>query len=316
MSRWVARGVATTAAAWLLAGCAHHGGADRDMGGEHHAPVAAASEASDAEVADQAAEATPAMDASVIETDAGVVASPVPDASAAASTSAPRRILLGTSVNGRPIEALVHGAGDVHVLILATIHGDEWAGTPLLETTSAMISEGGFGSELLDGRTITLVPIVNPDGFAARRRGNVNGVDLNRNFAADNRQDRERFGAAAESEPEAEAIARVVDGTVLGQRPDMIVSIHQPVAVVDWDGPAPAADVARRMGMACDLPARRIGSRPGSLGSWAGETLGIPTITFELPPEAGQDPAADEARYLPALEAAMTFIPSSPTPEG
>jgi murein peptide amidase A len=36
----------------------------------------------------------------------------------------------------------------------------------------------------------------------------------------------------------------------------------------------------------CPLPVKKPGSRPDSLGSYVGITLGIPTITFELPRNA------------------------------
>ena len=46
-----------------------------------------------------------------------------------------------------------------------------------------------------------------------------------------------------------------------------------------------------RMSEHCPLPVKKLGSRPGSLGSYAGVTLGIPTITFELHRNAaGQSP--------------------------
>jgi protein MpaA len=42
------------------------------------------------------------------------------------------------------------------------------------------------------------------------------------------------------------------------------------------------------MAQYCDLPVRKLGAKPGSLGSYAGETLGIPIITFELPRGASE----------------------------
>jgi protein MpaA len=40
------------------------------------------------------------------------------------------------------------------------------------------------------------------------------------------------------------------------------------------------------MGAHTDLPVKKLGSRPGSLGAYAGETLGIPIITVEFRPMA------------------------------
>ena len=63
--------------------------------------------------------------------------------------------------------------------------------------------------------------------------------------------------------------------------PDWIVSIHAPLACVDWDGPGEA--LARAMSRANGLPARKVGyPTPGSFGSWAGVDRGIATVTLEL----------------------------------
>jgi protein MpaA len=182
--------------------------------------------------------------------------------------------ILGHSVEGRPIECHVFGTGSRVILILATIHGNEWAGTPLL---AAMAGHLRSHAELLAGRRVVLVPVANPDGFAARRRHNVRGVDLNRNFPADNRKDAHRHGRAAVSEPESLAIVAALKRF----RPERVVSIHQPIGCIDFDGPG--ADLARAMAEAGGLPVRRLGARPGSLGAYLGEMLGIPVINVELP---------------------------------
>jgi protein MpaA len=148
---------------------------------------------------------------------------------------------------------------------------------------------------------VLIVPDANPDGRIARRRGNAAGVDLNRDFPADNR------GAArltAVAQPESRLIAELVEAA----QPHLIVSLHQPLACVDWDGPEPAATIAARMAAVSDLPARKLGARRGSLGAWAGETLGIPTITLELPGAAGGDEAADWERYHDALFVAVQSV--------
>ena len=85
-----------------------------------------------------------------------------------------------------------------------------------------------------------------------------------------------------------------------------IVSIHQPLNCIDYDGPGQA--LAARMADSCRLSVRKLGARPGSLGSFTGEEKGIPTVTMELPREASQ--LSEEAlwsRYGPAMLAAVTF---------
>lgn len=100
------------------------------------------------------------------------------------------------------------GSGDEVVLVLASIHGSEPAGTPLLEQLFEHLTAH---PELLNGRTLIAVPVVNPDGYAKRRRLNSNGVDLNRNFPAKNRQERRLHGAKGLSESESRALAEDQD---------------------------------------------------------------------------------------------------------
>jgi len=192
--------------------------------------------------------------------------------------SAAHRSVIGKSVENRPIECLTFGDGPDGVLIIATIHGNESAGTPLLERLAEHIDAR---PEWIAGRRIMLVPVANPDGYAMHIRHNVRGVDLNRNFPASNWKNSYGHGTIALSEPESAALHDLLEST----RPKRIVSLHEPYGCIDYDGPA--EDLARAMAAACNLPVKKLGGRPGSLGSYAGEKLGIPIITVELPESAG-----------------------------
>jgi protein MpaA len=184
-------------------------------------------------------------------------------------------------------------------LVLATIHGNEPAGTPLVRRLAEYLEQH---TPLLKGRRVVLMPVANPDGMAYGSRYNLHGVDLNRNFATANRINTERFGYTALSEPEARAIQQVIRQ----YSPDRIVSIHQPLACIDYDGPA--LPLAKRMAQYCDLPVKKIGAKPGSLGSYAGMTLGIPIVTFEmLPGDSQLDKEQLWRRYGQALLAAVVY---------
>lgn len=218
---------------------------------------------------------------------------------------------IGSSVLGRPIDRIVIGNGSLNVLFLASIHGNEAAGTPLL---NRLVRRLKTTPELLDGRRIVVLPMVNPDGVAANQRLNARDIDLNRNFPAENRKNTKRFGLEALSEPEAVAIFRTIEAFP----PSHVVTLHEPLNCVDFDGPA--HDLAEAMSAVCPLPVDKLGSRPGSLGSYAGVTLGIPTITFELP-KNGRDLNDDQlwALYGNALLAAVAWDPPieaiTPPPE-
>jgi len=189
----------------------------------------------------------------------------------------PRYQVVGRSVQGRPIMIQILGRGPDTTLIMATIHGNEPAGTPLVERLTSYLQSH---PDLLEGREVVLMPLANPDGLAANTRENVHGVDLNRNFRANNRVNNGTNGLRPLSEPES----RAVETVIRQYSPDRIVSIHQPLNCIDYDGPAQA--LATRMAQYCDLPVKKLGARPGSLGSFTGEELGIPTVTLELPRSA------------------------------
>ncbi|MBN1973963.1 MAG: DUF2817 domain-containing protein [Sedimentisphaerales bacterium] len=179
----------------------------------------------------------------------------------------------GISVENRPVMYSVLGYGDDITFIIAGIHGDEPAGPYLANYLADYLNRN---PDLLIGRKVVILPAANPDGLEYEKRFNVNKVDINRNFPSDNRIDSNDFGKSALSEPEAHIIYTLIQQ----YKPDRIVSIHQPYACIDYDGPAEA--LANQMASYCDLPVEKVGALPGSLGSYAGVTLGIPIITFEM----------------------------------
>ena len=185
----------------------------------------------------------------------------------------PQQLIAGRSVENRPVMYYVLGRGPEVVFILSTIHGDEPAGTPLVKKLADYLQQQ---RKFLEGHTVVLMPLANPDGLARNTRQNAKGVDLNRNFASQNRINNEEFGLTPLSEPEA----YIIEQLIRQFNPDRIVSIHQPYGCIDYDGPGQM--LANHMAKYCDLPVKKLGALPGSLGSFAGETLGIPTITFEM----------------------------------
>ncbi len=211
----------------------------------------------------------------------------------------PEYRIVGQSVLKRPILCTVIGRGQDVTLILATIHGNEPAGTPLVRQLAKYLQ---YNPQLLTGRKVVLLPVANPDGMAYNTRNNANGVNLNRNFKTDNRINNEESGHYALSEPEACAIEQLIRQ----YSPDRIVSIHQPLGCIDYDGPA--YYLANKIAQHCDLPVEKIGAKPGSLGSYAGLTLGIPTITLEMTQtDSSLSQKALWQKYGPALLAAITY---------
>ncbi len=186
----------------------------------------------------------------------------------------------------------------VRVLLLGGIHGDELTAASIVFKWMEFLR-----GPLAQSFEWKIVPVVNPDGLLATtpKRVNANGVDLNRNFPTPNwkqeaprywttktRSDPRRFpGHAPLSEPES----RWLNEEMERYRPHVIVSVHAPYGVLDFDGPA---HPPRRFG---HLHLNQVGVYPGSLGNYSGLHKNIPVITIELP-NAHAMPSQAEVRRI------------------
>jgi len=209
------------------------------------------------------------------------------------------RLIDGKSIENRPMVHTTLGQGFDVTFVLAAIHGNEQAGIPLVHRLEKYLQQN---PKMLEKRKVVLLPIANPDGVAHNSRYNARGIDLNRNFPAHNRINSNRFGRTALSEPET----RFIFELIRKYNPDRIVTIHQPLACIDYDGPSRA--LAIRMAEYCNLPLKKVGAKPGSLGSHAGVMLDIPVITLELPRSADRfESERLWQQYGPALLAAVVY---------
>lgn len=202
------------------------------------------------------------------------------------------------SVQGRQIFHLDQPSrrpGGRKILVFSVTHGDEPESGALARAWMERLAQ-------VDARNSwRVVPILNPDGLLARSRVNANQVDLNRNFPTRDWEKNavqfwkkhagaspRRFpGTIAGSEPETQcAIDQIQDFN-----PDLIVSIHTPYGVLDFDGPpAPLPRVGK-------LPARRLGTFPGSLGRFMWNDRSVPVLTVEL--KGGPQPiSTQDAQHL------------------
>jgi protein MpaA len=212
------------------------------------------------------------------------------------------KTIAGRSAVKRPIHICVLGKGSKKIFIMAGIHGNEPAGIPLVYQLEKHLLNN---PELISGKTVILMPVANPDGTLLNTRENANGVDLNRNFPAAGRINSKLFGFSPLSEPESRTIASVIEQ----YKPSAVISIHQPYGCVDYDGPG--RKLANQMSLACSLPFRKLGTRPGSMGAYVGNELNIPIITLELPADIESN--SDKwlwNRYSNCLMTAVNFNPA------
>jgi hypothetical protein len=205
----------------------------------------------------------------------------------------------GRSVKGRPFlqRDVVSPHARLKVLVLGGIHGDE------LSSTSLVLHWIATAQEIPSNVHWRFVPLINPDGMMLDqpKRTNANGVDLNRNFPTPNwdkeatyywnqrtRKDPRRYpGPKPLSEPESRWVFNEMDQW----KPDLIVSVHAPYGLLDFDGPtAPPQRLGR-------LYLDQVGIFPGSLGNYGGVHKKVPVVTIELP-SALRTPQDAEIRQM------------------
>ena len=199
--------------------------------------------------------------------------------------------LIATNVQSRNGFPILHkeqsgpkGKPAVRILLLGGIHGDEL-------TASAIVFEWMKWLQTPAAQSFhwKVAPLLNPDGLLAAKpkRTNANGVDLNRNFPTPNWQfEAKRYWAKETgsdprrfpgNKPLSESESRWVNEQVDRFKPNVIISVHAPFGVLDFDGPAPAPQNFGR------LMFNPVGVYPGSLGNYIGMHKNLPVITIELP---------------------------------
>jgi murein peptide amidase A len=215
-------------------------------------------------------------------------------APAAAADVHESSVRIGTSVQGRAIVA-VHRWADAAtrtVLVVGSMHGDERAGMRVVRRLRT--------AALPAGVDLWLVRTMNPDGTAADRRTNADGVDLNRNFPRYWRPagagTSTWSGPAAASEPETRALMTFLR-TV---NPRTTLVFHQPLDGVD-SYRAKSMTLVRRLSRELDLPVRSFDCRGGCHGTltdWHNTHLAGRAVTVELGPRVSSADVARLARGL------------------
>ena len=175
----------------------------------------------------------------------------------------------------------------LRVLVIGAIHGDELSSASVALHWLKLAEQSPV--DMPQAIHWRFIPALNPDGLLSQppRRVNANGVDLNRNFPTPNwerdaktywekrtKKDPRRYpGSKPLSEPES----KFVYDEMQRFKPQLIVSIHAPYGVLDFDGPSvPPSKLGR-------LYLDQVGIFPGSLGNYGGVHKGVPVVTVELP---------------------------------
>jgi murein peptide amidase A len=223
----------------------------------------------------------------------------LPNVTLAQCQAAQLKLSGAKSVKGLPLWVRDMPLADAkwRVLVVGGIHGDE------LSSAALALHWIGLAQAIPAQTHWRFIPLLNPDGLLTQpaTRTNAHGVDLNRNFPTPQwekeaahywvntvKRDPRRWpGPKPLSEPESQFLHDEMERF----KPDLIVSIHAPYGVLDFDGPtSPPSKLGR-------LYLDQVGIFPGSLGNYGGIHKRMPVVTIELP-SAFRTPLAGEMRQM------------------
>ncbi len=234
-------------------------------------------------------------------------------------------VSIGQSVYGRDIWAMKITDNptveefEAEVQWIGAHHGDETIGMAVSYYMIEYLLEN-YGTDpevtwLVNEREITIIPLINPDGYVNGSRYNGNGTDLNRNYLCPNGSN----AGSAFSEPETQAL-RAFD---LDKRPVTSLTFHSGAVYVNylWDYTYAATPdepmiitISDVYGALSSLPVTNGADwyvADGTCQDWCYEARGEIDTTIELsvtkdPPASQIDPIFNDNRPAMLYQARMS----------
>jgi succinylglutamate desuccinylase len=216
------------------------------------------------------------------------------------------KILIGRSLEGRPIFLYRFGTGIQAIVIIAGIHGNE---KNTADTAYYIINALHNGNITIPSdKSVFIVPEANPDGLSKNTRTNARKVDINRNFdtvvwkhTAPYHGTMLKCGDRPFSEPESKCIKSLFDKLIFYDFIPIYVSYHsQADSIIEGnltDFNLHFASFLRNISKykhVIDYPTF------GDSEKWAAEKYGIPSATIEFKTKSESENDENE-RILQAL---------------
>jgi protein MpaA len=207
---------------------------------------------------------------------------------------------VGSSVKGRAITGYKFGSQANPVVYIGALHGNELSSKILLDRWLTELENNP--SKLPSDRSVVVIPNANPDGVVANSRLNSSGVDLNRNFPANDWKSSITIpggqllptggGTNALSEPESKAVANYVSSV----QPRLLLSYHAVASIIEANEAGNSLEQAAKYAQLTryrNVP--RSGSTAfahdttGALEDWMRDKLGLPALVVELGTRSGNE---------------------------
>jgi predicted deacylase len=205
-------------------------------------------------------------------------------------------LVIGHSVEGRPLEVVRFGTGKKERMIVAGIHGgDEWNTIALADELIAHVRRRP--GLVPPGYTLYILRALNPDGEARAHgpdgRYNANGVDLNRNFDTNWKSVWRSSGCSSApgtggSGPGSEPETQALQAFLAERHVEVLISYHSAgLGVFPSGDPAQPGSVRLAQGIAAIsnyvYPPIKTGCEyTGTLVDWAADHGVVAAVDLEL----------------------------------
>lgn len=190
---------------------------------------------------------------------------------------------VGRSSGGRPIEMLQLGRGEQHLLLTASLVGNERDSVAFVEGLASLLQRE---PQRLGDFTIVCIRTPNPDGYADATLTNSRGVALNRNFPSRNffGQRTAETGLTEASEPETQAILNLCEDF----RPDRVVHVRagQAARTLVLANPAAVTGLRERIDRSLLDGGEFEAYKAGSIEEYTTERLQTELLMVALPSDA------------------------------
>jgi hypothetical protein len=205
---------------------------------------------------------------------------------------------IGSSVNGRELWTVritdpnVPAEGKMRIYIDGEHHGNEQLGGELCILLLHHLLEDQTDplvQRVLQESIVWVTPMLNPDGNARDRRGNANGIDLNRNYPFAHNPGGSR-GDAPASEPEVQANVAFIEGADL----DLYITMHTGIVrlIYPWsytqDRPPDYSmydnltEISEAHGIIYAQASHELYIAAGTAKDYGYGALGVPSFTYEV----------------------------------
>jgi carboxypeptidase A4 len=255
---------------------------------------------------------------------------------------------IGASLEGRPLRAIrIRGKGprELGMLIDSGMHAREWismmVGTCIADRLLRGYDHDPRLRRFVDGTELVVIPVANPDGYVhswqrdrywRKNRRDGHGVDLNRNFgvawggagSSGSTASQVYRGAAPFSEPESEAIRRLIEAEAGGFSAHVDLHSYGQLVLHPWSHTRERSRDHRRLssiaGQLVEALAGPHGERyrpmsgeslypaSGTLMDWAHGTHGVASFVIELRPRGGTGFVLPPDQIVPTCDEALAAV--------